>query len=136
MKSIMQQDDGRCYLCELLNQDFSIKNDLEVHHVIFGTSGRKLSTKYGLLTKLCRYHHRESKDAVHQNHDHAALLQDRAQRCFEREYPDLDFMGIFGRNYKIEQEETEGEEHYGFISIIVGGENNYENDCRRDCRDV
>ena len=133
MKSIMQQKDGRCYLCELLNQDFSVK-PVEEHHAIFGSSGRALSTKYGLIVYLCHEHHRTSKNAVHQNHEMAALIQDKAQRAFEKHFSDLDFMSIFGRNYKLDDEETEREEEaYGFISIIVGGENNYENDSSRDC---
>ena len=128
MKSIMQQKDGRCYLCQLLNGDYSEK-PVEEHHAIFGSSGRALSEKYGLKVYLCHEHHRTSEDAVHNNADMAALIKDKAQRVFEKNNPDLDFMAIFGRNYKLDDEaEEREEEQYGFISIIVGGENNYEND--------
>ena len=122
MKSIMQSKDGRCYLCQLLNGDYSEK-PVEEHHVIFGSSGKRLSEKYGLKVYLCHEHHRTSKNAVHQNHEMAALIQDKAQRAFEKHYPVLDFMAIFGRNYKLEDEteDEREEEHYGFISIIVGG---------------
>ena len=113
MKSIMQKRDGRCYLCERLNQDFSEKTILEEHHAIFGTSGRALSTKFGLFVYLCPEHHRTSKNAVHQNHEMAAFVQDKAQRAFEAHFPDMDFLSIFGRNYKLE-EEGRNEEIYGF----------------------
>ena len=117
MKSIMQQKDGRCYLCQLLKGDFGEK-PTEEHHAIFGSAGRPLSEKYGLKVYLCHEHHRTSKDAVHNNQEMAALIKDKAQRAFEREYPDLDFMKIFGRNYKLENNETKGEtENYGFIRL-------------------
>lgn len=109
MKSIMQKRDGRCYLCERFNQDFSEKPYLEEHHAIFGSSGRKLSTKFGLLIYLCPEHHRTSKNAVHQNHEMAAFVQDKAQRAFEEHFKDLDFMAIFGRNYKLENGDRNGE---------------------------
>lgn len=113
MKSIMQKRDGRCYLCERLNQDFSEKPILEEHHAIFGTSGKALSTRFGLLVYLCPEHHRTSKNAVHQNHEIAAFVQDKAQRAFEAHFPDMDFLSIFGRNYKLEKE-GRNEEIYGF----------------------
>ena len=117
MKSIMQQKDGRCYLCQLLKGDFGEK-PTEEHHVIFGTAGKRLSEKYGLKVYLCHEHHRTSKDAVHQNHEMAALIKDKAQRAFEREYPDLDFMAIFGRNYKLDEETEEKERNVnGFIRL-------------------
>lgn len=104
MKSIMQTDrkeDGVCYLCKRLNRDINPKIVYE-HHVIFGgTSGRKaLSEKYGLKVWLCLYHHTEGKEAVHNNHELARLLQAEAQETFEKRYPDLNFLKIFGMNYK------------------------------------
>lgn len=105
MNSIMQKKDGRCFLCETLG-DFRPKQ-VEEHHCIFGTSGRKLSTKFGLTVFLCADHHRNSKLSVHQDHELAAYLQDRAQVYFENFYPGEDFMKIFGRNYKLSKEERE-----------------------------
>lgn len=46
----------------------------EEHH-IFGGANRKLSTKYGLTVRLCIYHHREGKEAVHNNHEKMMLLK-------------------------------------------------------------
>ena len=95
----MQQDESYCYLCALLHGDYSEKYT-EEHHVIFGTSGRKLSEKYGLKIRLCMPHHRTSIEAVHINHEIAAVTQELAQRAFEEHYKDLDWMAIFERNYK------------------------------------
>ena len=103
MKSIMQLKDGRCYLCQLLG-DYSEKY-VEEHHCIFGTSGRKLSEKYGLKVYLCRFHHTAGKLSVHNNHKIAALLQDKAQREYEKHYPETPFILKFGRNYKLTEKE-------------------------------
>ena len=61
MKSIIQKE-KECYLCgSTLN--------LEKHHCIHGTAGRKLADKYGLTVWLCAYHHRDQKNGVHGNKD-------------------------------------------------------------------
>ena len=106
MKSIMQQKDGSCYLCMKLKMDYSTKQDLEEHHVIFNAHQRNLSEKYGLKVYLCRYHHTESAEAVHKNRSNRSLLEDAAQRAFEDRFPELDFMAIFGKNYKIARKES------------------------------
>ena len=99
MKSIMQEKDGRCYLCMKLNDDYGIK-PTEEHHAIFGTAQRKLSERYGLKVDLCIFHHRIGADAVHNNREMAAIIQADAQEAFEKIFPDLDFRAIFGKNYK------------------------------------
>lgn len=99
MKSIMHEKDGTCYLCMKLYQDYSTKY-VEEHHCVFGTSRKALSEKYGLKVFLCLEHHREGPQAVHQNHENALILQQEAQKAFEKRYPELDFCAIFGKNYK------------------------------------
>lgn len=119
MKSIMQKKDGSCYLCMLLNQDYSDKSDLEEHHIIYG-SRHKLSEKFGLKVYLCKKHHTAGgMDAVHFNPLLSAMLKDKAQRRFEVVFPDQDFMAIFGKNYKSEAFETKElkENVNGFIRI-------------------
>lgn len=119
MKSIMQQKDGTCYLCMMKNCDYSTKRDLEEHHVIFNAHQRHLAEKFGLKVYLCRYHHQDSAEAVHKNRANRSLIEDAAQRAFEKHFPDLDFMAIFGKNYKI-QEKREGnktDEEFGFRLI-------------------
>ena len=113
-----------------------MKPDIEEHHVIYGTAQRALSEKWGLKVYLCAHHHRNGQDAAHNNPQISKMLKDKAQRAFEREWPDLDFRSIFGKNYKLEEydikETQRSEEHDGFIELNQGGEA-YENDCRGNC---
>lgn len=96
-RSIMQNKDGCCYMCDLLGtwqQGYTI----EEHHC-FGGPNRKLSEKYGLKVYLCPEHHRTGPDAVHQNSDYMQILHEAAQKAFEERYPDKSFREIFGKNY-------------------------------------
>ena len=75
-KSIIQNKDGCCYMCDLLGtrqQGYTI----EEHHC-FGGPNRKLSEKYGLKVYLCPEHHRTGPDAVHQNSDYMQILHEAA----------------------------------------------------------
>lgn len=89
-----------CFLCAQLHDDWREHTFLHTHHV-FGASNRKHSTEYGLTVKLCLQHHTEGPEAVHKNAEIRKKLQDLGQRTFEEKYPDLDFVKIFGKNYKI-----------------------------------
>lgn len=102
MKSIMHNKaDHTCYLCIMLHGDNSIKDVLQEHHVIYGSGKRKLSEKYGLKVYLCFFHHEYDggKEAVHRNTEISEMLKQEAQRTFEKEYPELNFREIFGKNY-------------------------------------
>jgi len=114
MKSIMQKKDGSCYLCMKLNNDFGTKKDLEEHHAIFNARNRRLSEKFGLKVYLCKYHHRESAEAVHNNRANRTLIEDAAQRAFEDKFPEFDFVAIFGKNYKVDKEVKRVNETNGF----------------------
>lgn len=109
IKSIMQnKEDGQCYLCRLLDKDYSIKPMREEHHVMGGTANRRLSEKYGLKVYLCPEHHLYGLKAVHSNAAVAELLHKEAQKTFEESYPDLDFLKIFGKNYLAKNEREYG----------------------------
>lgn len=100
MKSIIQDKKAKqCYLCMILNNDYSIKNNLEEHHVFGGTANRSLSTKFGLLVYLCHEHHTGSSKSAHFDKDVREILHVVGQKAFELKYPDLSFRGIFGKNY-------------------------------------
>lgn len=90
----------------LLHNDFSCKEVLQEHHVIFGWANRKLSEKHGLKVYLCLQHHEIGKEAIHQNNEINKMVQAYAQRVFEKKFPERNFREIFGRNY-IMDEETE-----------------------------
>ena len=101
IKSIMQDKEaGQCYLCRLLHGDYGIKPVRQEHHVMGGTA------KYGLKIWLDPDHHLYGPEAVHKNAEVAEILHREAQKAFEKTYPDLDFMKIFGKNYLTENERT------------------------------
>ena len=87
MKSIIQSE-KECYLCQGIN-------DLEEHHVIFGTSNRKNSEKYGLKVFLCHTCH----TIVHHNRKVDLKLKEVAQKRFEETHTRDEFRQIFGKSY-------------------------------------
>lgn len=96
---IQSKQDKRCLLCVLLDDDHRNHSYLEEHHIMFGAGRRELSEKYGLKCNLCLDHHRDSKVGVHSNQENAEMLMRLAQQRFKKEYPNLDWMQIFGKNY-------------------------------------
>lgn len=99
-KSIIQSRKGQCYLCVLFGQNNQDnRTDLEEHHVIFGTAGRKFSEKYGLKVYLCQAHHRTGSNAVHKDKEVALLLKQIGQYAFECKYDHAKFMAEWGKNY-------------------------------------
>lgn len=101
-KSIMHnKQDGTCYLCMLLRQDYMRRYQLEEHHAIEGNPGRKLSEHYGLKVYLCIPHHRTSDEAVHRNVKNRRIIERAAQEAFEKKYSHEMWMKVFGRNYII-----------------------------------
>lgn len=89
-KSIVVDDMNHCIKCG--------SSHVETHH-IFGGPNRKWSDKFGLIVPLCNYHHTGSGEAVHFNKDFMDELHAIGQVKFEQEYPELNFMYYFGRNY-------------------------------------
>ena len=85
--SIFTDDLDHCIFC-------GRKKD-NLHEVIFG-SNRLNSIKYGLVIPVCAEHHLE----CHKNSELQHVWKLKAQIEFEKHYPDLDFIKIFGRNYK------------------------------------
>ena len=103
-KSIMHQKDGSCYLCMRLNLDYDTHKTTEEHHVVFGVQNRTKAEHYGLKVYLCHEHHTEGEYAVHKNYKIARMLQNEAQMRFEAVHPELDWMSVFGRNYKQDEQ--------------------------------
>ena len=90
MKSILQSE-KRCYIT-------GSTSDLERHH-IFGAANRDHSEEYGLTVWLRHDWHNEPPYGVHHNKVLMDRLHKEGQLAFERTYPELNFMEIFGRNY-------------------------------------
>jgi len=132
MKSIMHnKQDGTCYLCMLLHNDYGKKNPRQEHHVPFGRGIRKLSEKYGLKVYLCIPHHLYDggEEAVHRNDEVRRMLDKEAQKAFERKYPNLLFLDVFGKNLLDDADrqqacENPKPEREGFVPLdnpLVGG---------------
>jgi hypothetical protein len=81
----------RCFVCGCVRE-------LELHHIMHGTANRRLATRYKLTCWLCRTHH-TGRFGVHSNPELNRLLQQEAQRAFERRHTRQDWMNIFGKNY-------------------------------------
>lgn len=95
MKSIMQEDCSRCYLCG--------RPPRQEHHV-FGGANRRKSEKNGLKVKLCLECHIYGPEAVHTNQETMRRLRQEGQRAFERTHTRAEFISEFGKNYL--QEDT------------------------------
>lgn len=89
--SIMTNDMHTCFLC-------GSQCRIEIHHIFSGPF-RKKSTKYGLVVPLC-YDCHQGTNGVHFNRQRMDDLRRRGQIRFEEVYPQLDFLSLFGRNYK------------------------------------
>lgn len=94
MKSIIQKDRDRCYICGK-NANFE---PLDEHHVYAGAN-RKLSEKYGL--KVYLHHLSCHLNGVHKDGDLANKLKADVQRQAMKHYGWSidDFIGIFGKSY-------------------------------------
>lgn len=91
-KSIISNE-RECLVCKTTQ-------GLHKHHIFFGSADRKKSEKYGCWCYLCGKHHNLSNDGVHFNKQLDNKLKRYAQSKFEEAYPELDFLKVFGRNYK------------------------------------
>lgn len=97
--SILQEKDGRCWLCMMLRGDNSAKLYLHTHHV-FGGPRRKKSEAEGLKVYLCPEHHM----LIHNSRTLALFLMRTAQHEYEKTHSRKQFMDLMGRNYIIDDE--------------------------------
>lgn len=94
MKSIIQKDKDRCYIC---GKNGNI-DPLDEHHVYAGAN-RKLSEQYGLKVYLC--HNSCHLYGVHKDGDMALELKKNVQEKAMKYYGWTvdDFIAIFGKSY-------------------------------------
>lgn len=99
-KSILQpKSDRRCYLCMLLDNDYSYKTRLHEHHALFGNA-HAFAEKEGLKVNLCvDKHHEEGPEAVHNNYENARILMVIAQREWEKTHTHEEWMLHVEKNY-------------------------------------
>lgn len=126
-KSIMHnREDGTCYLCMKLENNYAKYTYLEGHHVIYGRGHRILSDRFGLIIYLCYRHHNDehSPVAVHFNSTIRQMTCIEAQTAFMKHYPDKSFTDIFGLNYitgdKISPEKQTDEPGITEIGNVLG----------------
>lgn len=96
--SIMQEKDGTCYLCVLLQQDYRTHSYLEEHH-IYGGPNRDKSEAEGLKVYLCLRHHRTGPEAVHNNAEIMRLLRQQGQIAYEQTHSREEFRKLMGKSY-------------------------------------
>lgn len=70
--------------------------NLDRHHCVHGTAGRKLAEKYGLWVWLRHDIHMQLHD---KNKGLDKILEQEAQRAFEERYGHDEWMRIFRKNY-------------------------------------
>ena len=98
MKSILHEKDGTCYLCVRLGNDYRTHKYLEKHHVFAGKN-RRISDQNGLTVWLCHEHHRTSAAAVHVCQGNLRIIQEDAQREYEKTHTRDQWMKLIGKNY-------------------------------------
>ena len=97
MKSVIQQE-KECYICRNL-YGFENTNNLQEHHILFGTANRSKSEEYGLKVWLCVEHHTAGEWAVHKCRDRDIYLKKIAQRKFEETHTREEFIRTFGKSF-------------------------------------
>ncbi len=97
-KSILKSQKGVCFLCDLLYGDHS-KQYTEEHHIMYGSGQRELSEADGLKVDLCRTHHKDGVEAVHNNREMRELLCRMAQAEYERTHTREEWKARYKKNY-------------------------------------
>lgn len=81
-----------------LDDNYILHKCLEKNHVFNGPN-RSISEAEGFTVWLCLEHHRNGPDAVHRNIQAKRLLQQDAQRTFEKSGSRQEFMRLIGENF-------------------------------------
>lgn len=96
--SILGSEKGICYICDRLYGDRTYKYT-ERHHIMYGGGKRKDSEELGLTVYLCRNHHREGPEAVHNNRKIREYLCREAQEAFEQDHTRGEWMNMGFKDY-------------------------------------
>ena len=100
-KSILQKDDGSCFLCSILHGDQSRK-EVEKHHIFGGNRWRSVSEKNGFYVNLCIEHHRTGSEAVHDSKRSGEMKQILFEAC-EKKYLETNslesWMQLMGKSW-------------------------------------
>lgn len=88
-KSVVTDDLETCFICKSRSE--------ELHHCPYGRGDHKQSDKFKLLFPLCAKCHKAVH--YHPNEGWDLKLKQYAQQTFLEEYPDLNWMDYFSKNY-------------------------------------
>lgn len=97
-KSILQEKNGICFLCDVLEGNTRQQYGLHKHHVFFGPN-RQRSDEDGMFVYLCIRHHETGQDAVHRDKGSRVMLQIYAQEIYEKTHTREQFIARYGRSY-------------------------------------
>ena len=82
-----------CYFCRRTQ-------NLNKHHIFFGTANRRLSEEDGCWVYLCTEHHTMTNQSVHRNIDVDLRLKRECQKEWEGIYGDREqFIKRYGKSY-------------------------------------
>ena len=92
--SLFTDDLEHCIICG--------KSPVNKHEIFYGSGNRQKSMKYGLVIPLCtcEHHNQIECKGIHFDTELQDEWRKKGQALFEETYPDLNFIEIFGRNYK------------------------------------
>ena len=91
IKSELVEDMTVCVVCGRPRE--------HIHHVVFGTSNRKISDEYEYVIPLC-YEHHLGKTGIHDNRDMNVYWKRKAQEHFEAHHGTReDFIKVFGKSW-------------------------------------
>jgi len=92
--SLFTSNLDKCIICG--------KFPVNKHEIFFGNGKRQLSIEYGLVIPLCteEHHNQIKQKGIHFDSKLKEEWQIKGQKKFEEVYPNLNFLEIFGKNYK------------------------------------
>lgn len=108
--SILDTEKGICYICDKIYGDRSRKYT-EYHHIMYGGGKRKDSERLGLTVYLCREHHKDGPEAIHDYREAREYLCREAQRAFEKSHTREEWTEMDFKNYLEEEEKLENAEN-------------------------
>jgi len=74
-------------------------DNLELHHIFFGTANRKVSDREGFFVFLSNEYHTGSSHSVHQSRAMDLMLKQDCQMKYEEKNSRESFVRLIGRNY-------------------------------------
>lgn len=92
MKSILQGDEDRCYICG--SHDWT-----ETHHIYGGNPNRRISEENGFKVRLCHWCHNEPPHGVHHDRARDLWLKRMCQIKYEAEHSRKEFVSLIGKSY-------------------------------------